>query len=115
MDRCRACESGVERGANNFDVAFATELADETAARLQTIRHAFDDFSGSLHPMQRGIGKDGIETLLEAQRWPSITATIRPRCAPLGLEPRWHRRRSPSCLRQRSFRSARRRRSQDPR
>ena len=60
----------MERRANSFDIAFATELADETAARLQAIRHAFNNFFRLPHPMQRGIAKHGVETRLEAEPLP---------------------------------------------
>lgn len=60
-------QGGMKRGPDGLDVALAAELTDESAARLQTARHAVDNAFGPFHPVKRGIGENGIEAPLERE------------------------------------------------
>ena len=57
----------MESGADFLYVTFAAELTDEAATRFERICDAGDNCFGLFHPVQRGVGKYGVESPLEAK------------------------------------------------
>ena len=52
---------------NTLDVAFGSHLEHQPAFRLQRARHAFHNQRCIAHPVQRGVGKDTVEWIVEAK------------------------------------------------
>ena len=49
------------------DIAVTAYLADEPAARLQRARHAGGDELRRTHPVQSGVGEDGVELTIKGE------------------------------------------------
>jgi len=64
--------------ANSGDVALASAFGDEAATRLERPAYSLENGILIAHPVQGSIGKDGIELLIEGQRFPAHTARIDP-------------------------------------
>src|SRR5271165_4536887 len=49
---------------DSFDIAFAAHLRHKPAASSQSARQRRNNAAGLQHPVQRGIGKDGIKLVV---------------------------------------------------
>ena len=68
----RGSQHRQQRYPNRSDVALAATFGHEASPRLQRPVHALKNSILITHPVQRRIGKDGVEFLVEGQRFPLL-------------------------------------------
>ena len=63
-------EDRQQGDANRGNIALAAAFGHEAAARFKSPVHALENGILIAHPVQGGVGKDGVEFLIEGQRFP---------------------------------------------